>query len=751
MGRQKASSQPVLQKIRLHLLRQLQYVISTESKFLVKLNIIKNVKWILPIPKNPLSPYQSAVSVHALLNAVKMSPAQVWARTLLFALCFAFCLASQEEEKSPLQDHDLLVITVATKENDGFRQFMKSAKKYGLDVKVFGMGQEWLGGTMDSIGGGHKINLLKEGLKPYKSRKNLILMFVDSYDVIITADKEAILEKFSKFNSRVVISAENTCWPDRSLAHEWDIKLDTRAEIFQNLNHALDEIMIKYKGDHSYMYNVKTGTLPIVLHGNGPIKPEFFRLSNYLADGWTTTSGCQACKEDLLDLGSMKEADYPLVQVALFIEFPTPFIREFFQRVSNLIYPKSNINLYIHNTEELHTGDVSKFVDEFQDQYNRVIVTPPEKRVTERVARDWVIEECMRRNCNYLLMLDSIVQLTNPELLTSLIKQNRSIIAPMLMRPGKLWSNFWGALSHDGFYARSEDYMDIAEKKKIGLWNVPHLGNAMLIQAHCLPALKQAHSDDLNLDSDMSFSQVARSKMVFMYVDNQAHWGHLVYAEYFDTNHLNNELFDIFNNPLDWKERYIHKDYDKALEEGAVIEQPCPDVYWFPIVTDTFCDEFVAEFENFGKWSGGKNHDPRLAGGYENVPTVDIHMNQVGLEQQWLKFLEVYIRPLQEAVFTGYYHNPPQAIMNFIVRYRPDEQPLLRPHHDASTYTINIALNRPGIDFEGGGCRFVRYNCSITSPRKGWMFMHPGRLTHYHEGLRTTSGTRYIMISFVDP
>ena len=38
--------------------------------------------------------------------------------------------------------------------------------------------------------------------------------------------------------------------------------------------------------------------------------------------------------------------------------------------------------------------------------------------------------------------------------------------------------------------------------------------------------------------------------------------------------------------------------------------------------------------------------------------------------------------------------------MNFVVRYHPDEQAFLRPHHDASTYTINIALNRAGIDFE---------------------------------------------------
>ena len=52
---------------------------------------------------------------------------------------------------------------------------------------------------------------------------------------------------------------------------------------------------------------------------------------------------------------------------------------------------------------------------------------------------------------------------------------------------------------------------------------------------------------------------------------------------------------------------------------------------------------------------------------------------------------------------------------------------------------------------QGGGCRFVRYNCSVTQTWLGWTFMHPGRLTHYHEGLTVTSGTRYIMVSFIDP
>lgn len=36
--------------------------------------------------------------------------------------------------------------------------------------------------------------------------------------------------------------------------------------------------------------------------------------------------------------------------------------------------------------------------------------------------------------------------------------------------------------------------------------------------------------------------------------------------------------------------------------------QPCPDVYWFPIVTPRFCNELVDIVETFGKWSTGSNY-----------------------------------------------------------------------------------------------------------------------------------------------
>lgn len=55
-----------------------------------------------------------------------------------------------------------------------------------------------------------------------------------------------------------------------------------------------------------------------------------------------------------------------------------------------------------------------------------------------------------------------------------------------------------------------------------------------------------------------------------------------------------------------------------------------------------------------GMYVSGQSKDERLDSGYEAVPTRDIHMNQVGLEKQWLHFLAKYIAPLNYKVYTGY-------------------------------------------------------------------------------------------------
>lgn len=66
-------------------------------------------------------------------------------------------------------------------------------------------------------------------------------------------------------------------------------------------------------------------------------------------------------------------------------------------------------------------------------------------------------------------------------------------------------------------------------------------------------------------------------------------------------------LYVISFNRNDWEKRYLHENYSLSLEEGFVPQQPCPDVFWFPIISDRFADELVAEMEAFGSWSDGTN------------------------------------------------------------------------------------------------------------------------------------------------
>nr|XP_006127968.1 procollagen-lysine,2-oxoglutarate 5-dioxygenase 1 [Pelodiscus sinensis] len=716
-------------------------------------------------------------------------------------------LLMAEGSSGSKQEENLLVLTVATKETEGFKRFKRSAQLFNYKVQVLGLEEEWHGeDDKKAAGGGQKVRLLKSALKQHEDKEDLIILFTESYDVLFASGPAELLKKFKQAKSKVVFSAETFVYPDRKLeakysqvrdgkrflgsggfigyapnlnklVEDWkgldsdsdqlfytnifldpekreniNITLDQRCRIFQNLNGALDEVVLKFENARVRARNVMYDTLPVLIHGNGPTKLQLNYLGNYIPRVWTFETGCTVCDEGLRSLTGFKDDALPLVLIGIFIEQPTPFLSQFFLRLQNLQYPKKRTQLFIHNHEQHHLSRVDTFVKEHGKEYHTVKVIGPENHVENADARNMGMDLCRQDpDCEYYFSLDAEVVLNNSKVLRSLIEQNKLVITPLVSRQGKLWSNFWGALSPDGYYARSEDYVDIVQGRRVGVWNVPYVSSIYLVKGSALRS--QLKQRDLfhhgKLDADMAFCHNVRDQGVFMFVTNQHHFGHTLSLENYQTTHLHNDLWQIFSNPEDWKEKYIHENYTRALKE-KLVETPCPDVYWFPIFTDVACDELVEEMEHFGQWSKGGNTDSRLLGGYENVPTIDIHMNQIGFEREWYRFLLDYIAPITEKLYPGYYTQT-QFELAFVVRYKPDEQPSLVPHHDASTFTINIALNRVGIDYEGGGCRFLRYNCSIRAPRKGWTLLHPGRLTHYHEGLPTTKGTRYIAVSFLDP
>ncbi|XP_056129575.1 procollagen-lysine,2-oxoglutarate 5-dioxygenase 1 isoform X2 [Lampris incognitus] len=736
-------------------------------------------------------------------NSAEMRRSALLVFSGLFLLARLPPTASQEQ-LTP--EDNLLVVTVATKETDGFRRFLRSAKSFNYTIKVLGGGEAWKGGDyMSAPGGGQKVRLLKQALEGMSGEEKIIL-FIDSYDVVFASGPKELLKKFQQAKHKVVFSSETLIWPDRHLEdkhphvregnrflgsggfigylpnlkemvadwqgedHESDqlfftkiyinpekrksinITVDNKCRLFQNLNGALDEVVLKFEDGQVRARNVLYDTLPVIIHGNGPTKLQINYLGNYIPKVWTFEMGCTVCHEDLRPLTKLKESEYPLVVIGIFIQEPTPFITAFFERLLKLHYPKNRLKLFISNQEASHQQQVSSFLEGHGSLYKDVKLIGPEEQIDLATSRNLGVDMCRQdKDCDYYFNLDIEVVLKNEQTLKIAIEQNLPVIAPMITRTSRLWTNFWGALSADGYYARSEDYVDIVQGRRVGVWNVPYVSNVYLVKASLLHAelseFELFTSD--SLDPDMAFCQNVRNKGVFMYVTNMHTFGRILSTENYQTQHLHNDLWQIFENQADWEERYIHENYTRIMRD-KLIETPCPDVYWFPIFSDLACNHFVEEMEHFGQWSGGGNKDNRIQGGYENVPTIDIHMNQVGYEKEWHKMLLDYIAPITEKMYPGYYTKC-NSTMNFVVRYKPDEQPLLVPHHDASTFTINIALNSKDIDYQGGGCRFIRYNCSVTAPRKGWALMHPGRLTHYHEGLPTTDGIRYIAVSFVDP
>uniref|UniRef100_A0AAZ3Q9F5 procollagen-lysine 5-dioxygenase n=1 Tax=Oncorhynchus tshawytscha TaxID=74940 RepID=A0AAZ3Q9F5_ONCTS len=708
---------------------------------------------------------------------------------LLFILCFSWKhlisnAHSSDSNQQPIPTEKLLVLTVATEETDGYLRFMQSANYFNYTIKVLGMGEEWRGGDVGrSIGGGQKVRLLKEAMEALTDQEDLVVLFVDSYDLIFAGGPEEILRKFQEANHKVLFAADGLIWPDKRLQekypsvrsgkrflnsggiigyapyvnkiveqwnlHENDddqlfytkiyldsfqrenlnIGLDHKSQIFQNLNGAIDEVLLKFGTKSARVRNPVYDTLPVVIHGNANTKMYLNYLGNYIPNAWNYERGCGVCDHNMVDLSQLKE--YPTVMVGVFIEQPTPFLSQFFQRLVTLDYPKDKLNVFVHNNEVYHERHIQRFWEESKDVFNSFKVVGPEENLSQGQARNMGMGLCRKDpGCDFYLSMDTDVMLTNRQTLKILIEQNR------------------------------------------GVWNIPYMAHIYLIKGEVLRnELKERNHFVLEkLDPDMALCRHAREltnhrekdspnpetfhmlrvpKGMFMYITNRHEFGRLISTANFNTSHYNSDLWQIFENPVDWKEKYIHPNYTRIFTENY-LEEPCPDVFWFPVFTERACDELVEEMEHYGSWSGGNHEDKRITGGYETVPTDDIHMKQIGYDKEWLHFIREFISPVTLKVFSGYYTKG-YAVMNFVVKYTPGRQAYLRPHHDSSTFTINVALNSKGTDFQGGGCRFHRYNCSVDSPRKGWSFMHPGRLTHLHEGLPTTNGTRYIAVSFIDP
>jgi hypothetical protein len=94
---------------------------------------------------------------------------------------------------------------------------------------------------------------------------------------------------------------------------------------------------------------------------------------------------------------------------------------------------------------------------------------------------------------------------------------------------------------------------------------------------------------------------------------------------------------------------------------------------------------------------------------------------------------------------TGFKEGDLELLDCFFVRY-DDHQRSLEPHTDGCLLSFNVQLNSLN-EFQGGGTRFTELSKTFKIPQ-GHCIMHSAKLLH--EGVAVTSGTRIILVGFVE-
>ena len=227
---------------------------------------------------------------------------------------------STTEKSSPVRElnPELTVLTVATKAFPA-KRLLDSGSRYGVNIKLLGLGDEWRGGDLtNSEGGGQKINLLRAALSELPPRQPV--MFVDGYDTILTRHAADIIARWRSVceDGNPLFAAEVSCWPDnnqdrypeactpyrflnsgafigaaedlrrmlidaiadraddqryyteRYLSNRYNIQLDTQCQVFQCLNGSLEDVVVD--AGRGCVYNKRTQSWPCVIHANGPTK-----------------------------------------------------------------------------------------------------------------------------------------------------------------------------------------------------------------------------------------------------------------------------------------------------------------------------------------------------------------------------------------------------------------------------------------------------------------------------------------------
>lgn len=242
----------------------------------------------------------------------------------------------------------------------------------------------------------------------------------------------------------------------------------------------------------------------------------------------------------------------PSVVIAIFVRNKEHTLPYFFGYLERLDYPVDRISLWIrsdHNVDE-SANLIETWLKDHRDTYHSVdfkhedspqtftdgpgVFEWSPSRFSHLIKlKETAFEAAKNMWADYILFLDCDAFLVNNQTLKHLIQEQKTVIAPVMETLGA-YSNFWCGMTEQGYYKRTDEYLPILERDKIGCFEVPMIHSVVLVD------LRRKASQNLTFDpkklpdysgpvDDMLvFAQSAKASGIKMFVLNKEEFGYMM-------------------------------------------------------------------------------------------------------------------------------------------------------------------------------------------------------------------------------
>lgn len=244
----------------------------------------------------------------------------------------------------------------------------------------------------------------------------------------------------------------------------------------------------------------------------------------------------------------------PTVTLVLLVRNKAHALPNFLGFIDLLDYPKDRMSIFLrsdHN-EDNSTAILQEWIDNVKTFYHDVDVYLNDTKggyPTEKSTMDWPVDRmgflmnlrqeglqyARRIWSDYVFFVDADNLLENDQVLTTLMRYRKTVVAPMLISLGR-YSNWWGDMTENLYYLRSADYMEILNRQKVGLFQVPMVHSTFLVDLRRSESrfvsyrinVESYKTQPIPFDDIIVFAYNARANGVKFWLSNEQDFGKLV-------------------------------------------------------------------------------------------------------------------------------------------------------------------------------------------------------------------------------